>query len=241
MDCIAIGAHPDDVELFAGGFLALCAQRGYRIGIVHLTRGERGTRGSPDERRTEALAAAEALSIPSENVAFLDLGDALLDNTEDNRLEIVRVLRRWRPRFVLHHNPFDRHPDHRKACRLVEEAFFYSHLAKIETDAPPHAPTGRFMFLNNSHAGQIPAFIVDISGEVFERKMAAIRAYRSQFHNPDRKGEETYISSMEFLEQIEVRARYFGGMIGAKHGEAFQAPEPLAFSDPSCLIGAREE
>ncbi len=235
MDLVAIGAHPDDVELFAGGLLAKCVDRGYEVGLIHLTRGERGTRGTPGERRLEALDAARVLGLGEDHVVFLDLGDTLLENTEANRLKVIGALRRWSPRLVLHPHPFDRHPDHRKANRLAEDAYFYCHLARVETGTPPFRPQGRLLFFNHSAPDRPPSFIVDVTDH-FERKMDALRAYRSQFHNPDYPAEETYISSKEFHEQIEVRARYFGGLIGVRYGEPFFLPDPLAVDDPVTLI-----
>lgn len=235
MDLVAIGAHPDDVELFAGGLLAKCVAQGREVGLVHLTRGERGTRGSAPERRAEALEAARALGVGEDRVSFLDLGDTLLENSEKNRLEVIQVLRRWRPRLALYHHSFDRHPDHRKANRLVEDAFFYCHMPRLETAAPPFRPRGRLLFFNNSIPEQPPSFIVDVT-DFFDRKMESVRAYRSQFHNPDYPGEETYISSPDFLESIEVRARFFGGLIGVRYGEPFFSPDPLSVEDPLTLI-----
>jgi len=238
MDLVAIGAHPDDVELFAGGLVAKCVEHGHEVGVIHLTPGERGTRGSSQERRQEALNAAKVLGIEPDRVVFLDLGDTLLENTEPNRLAIIEVLRRWRPRLVLQPHPFDRHPDHRKASRLCEDAFFYSHLTRVGEGQPPHRPEGRLMYLNNSVPDVSPSFIVDIT-EFFDRKMEAIGAYRSQFFNPDYGAEETYISAHEFHEQIQVRARYFGGLIGVRYGEPFVLPVPLAVDNPVALLLSR--
>lgn len=238
MDLVAIGAHPDDVELFAGGFLAKAVADGYEVALAHLTRGERSTRGTPEERRVEAHDAARALGVDASHVDILDVGDTRVENTEENRLAVIRLLRHRRPRLVLYAHPLDRHPDHRKASRLVEDAFFYSHLAKIDTGQEPFRPEGRFQFFNNSIPAEPPSFIVDVT-ETFGRKIEALRAYRSQFHNPDYPGEETFISSRFFFEQIEARARYFGGQIGVKYGEPYHLPQPPAVADPIALLNAR--
>ena len=235
LDLLAIGAHPDDVELFAGGLVADCARRGYAVGIAHLTRGETATRGTPEERRREALEAAKILGVPPERVAFLDLGDALIENTPVNRLEVVRLLRRFRPQLVACHHPVDRHPDHRKASRLVEDALFYARLDRIDTGQPPHKPHGRFLFHNNSLPPEPPSFIADVTAG-FSQKLEALRAYRSQFHNPDYEGEETYISSQGYFEQIEVRARYYGGFIGARFGEPYSLVQPVGVRDPIAFL-----
>ncbi len=235
MDLVAFGAHPDDVELFAGGFIAQSVAQGYEVGLVHLTRGERGTRGTPEERRAEALQAAQVLGVGEDRVAFLDLGDTLVENTEANRLEVIRVLREWRPRVVLHGHPLDRHPDHRKGCLLVQDACYYSGLARVETGQPPWRPEKRLEFLNNTLPSEPPAFIVDIT-PFFPRKIESLRAYRSQFHNPDYDGPQTFISTREFFDQIEVRARFYGGQIGVRYGEPFMTTSPLGLTSPLALF-----
>ena len=235
MDLAVFAAHPDDAELFAGGLIARCVDLGYDVGICHLTRGEMATRGTPEERHTEAQAAARALGLSMGRVEALDLGDTRLDNNEENRLQIIRVLRKWRPRVVAYHHSYDRHPDHRKASQLVNDAFFYSHLRSLNTGQEPFRTQGRFQFFNNTLPDRAPSFIVDVS-DVFERKVEAIKAYRSQFHNPEyqgaQSGEETFISSPEFFEMIEVKARFWGGMIGVRYGEPYVAPDPIGVADP---------
>lgn len=239
MDLVVFAAHPDDAELFAGGLIARCIDLGRDVGICHMTRGERGTRGTPALRYGEAGAAARALGLPMGRMKVLDLGDTLLENTEANRLEIIRVLREWRPRIVACHYPHDRHPDHRKAAAIVGDAFFYSHLRMIDTGQERHRAAQRIHFFNNTTPAEKPSFILDIS-DVFERKMAAIRAYQSQFHNPEYRASheenQTFISSPEFFEQIEVKARFWGGMIGARYGEPYLAPEPLGVLDPFSIF-----
>jgi bacillithiol biosynthesis deacetylase BshB1 len=237
-DCVAFGAHPDDSELFAGGTLVQCARRGARVGIVHLTRGERGTRGTPEERRAEAIAAADVLGIPEANVHLLDLGDGRIENTEENRLVLIDLIRRLRPRAVLHHHPEDRHPDHRRAAELVADACYLAGVGGFRTDHPPFRPDARFMYLNNRTLSVSPTFVVDVS-DVFESKRQALAAYASQFYNPEYPGAETYISSPEFAEQIVVRARYYGGLIGVRYGEPFVSPLPLPVTDPLALVVPR--
>jgi bacillithiol biosynthesis deacetylase BshB1 len=235
VDIVAFGAHPDDVEILAGGLLALSVRQGREVGIVHMTRGERATRGNPEERRKEALEAAGRLGVGAERVTILDLGDTLLENTPANRLEVVRVLRQWRPRIVLHHHPHDRHPDHRKSSVLVADAFFYAGLSQIETGQPPHRPSSRLLFFNNTIPDESPSFVVDVT-ETFQQKIQALRAYESQLYNPDYPGTETYISSPEYFEQIEVRARHFGGLVGVRYGEPYRATSPLVIRDLSVLF-----
>lgn len=232
MDCLVIGAHPDDAEIFAGGLIVRCARAGHSVGVLHLTRGECGTRGSVEERRTEAAESARILGLPADHMRMLDLGDARLENTESNRLAIIRVLREWRPRLVIHHDPkIDRHPDHGKAGALARDAVFYARLKALDTGQPPFAAAGRMTFQYNGPASVSPSVVADIT-ETFAAKMEALRAYRSQFYNPSYGGEETYISSREFMEQIEVRARFFGGLIGVRYGEPFWATAPLLVRNP---------
>jgi len=159
----------------------------------------------------------------------------LLENNETNRLEIIRILRRWRPKLVISHHPEDRHPDHRKASQLVEDAFFYSGLRKIDTGQEPWRAPMRLEFYNNSAPDRQPSLIVDVS-DSFSRKMDAIHCYKSQIYNPQYEGEQTYISSPEYLEQIEIRARYFGGQIGVHYAEPFHAVSPLCVQDPLTLM-----
>ncbi len=237
LDSLVVGAHPDDAESFAGGLIALCVRRGYSVGILHLTQGERATRGTVEERFAEAAGAARALGVDQDKVKILNLGDTLLENSEANRLEIVRILRDWRPRIVVHHSPRARHPDHRKSHELVNDAFFYCRVGGLDTGQPPFTPTSQLQFLNNALSREIPPFIVDIS-ETFEQKLAAIRAYKSQFYNPEYSAPETYISSEEYYEQIEVRARFYGGLIGVRYGEAYLSDGPLPLADPIAVLAS---
>ncbi|MFW6303309.1 MAG: bacillithiol biosynthesis deacetylase BshB1 [Candidatus Sumerlaeota bacterium] len=231
MDLVAIGAHPDDIELFAGGTIAKCARNGWEVGIITLTRGEMASRGTPGERLEESREGARILGVEEEHLAVLDLGDTLLENTAENRKALIRQIRRWQPRIWLYLHPFDRHPDHRKASKIVEDAFFYCHLANLDVPEEPYYPGGRFRCFNNTAPEEMPSFFVDVS-DTFETKLEALRAHRSQFYNPEYQGVETYISSRDFFEHIKVRARYFGGLAGVRYAEAFSAPQPLLFDDP---------
>jgi bacillithiol biosynthesis deacetylase BshB1 len=242
LDLLAIGAHPDDVELFAGGLIAAAVARGQRVGIAHLTRGELGTRGSAEIRTREATEAARILGLdPDRQLAFLDLGDTLIENTEVNRLAVVHLLRAWRPRVVLFPHPEDRHPDHGKTHRLVRDALFYSHLPRVAPGQSAHRPEAHLLFQSNTPPAHPADVIVDITA-TFERKLAAIQAYRSQFHNtsalPDSvlTGEQTFISTPEFLAQIEIRARFYGGLIGVRYGEPYHLDGPVAVGDVVGLL-----
>ncbi|MDX1382835.1 MAG: bacillithiol biosynthesis deacetylase BshB1 [Thermoanaerobaculia bacterium] len=235
LDLVAVGAHPDDVELGCGGTLALAVSQGLAAGIVHLTSGEAGTRGTPERRRAEAAAAAEALGVGE--LAFLDCGDGGLRRGPEEEDALIELFRRWRPEVVLGPPVDDRHPDHRRAHALVRDAFFYAGLAKRRPDVgAAHRPGAHFHYL--AHDLQVPTFIVDVTS-VWARKMAALDAYESQLH---RAGQEavaeppTKVSSREFRRAVEGRARELGMVIGVPYGEGFTANGPLAVSRPWELV-----
>lgn len=227
LDVLAIGAHPDDAELGCGGTLAVLAATGRQIGIVHLTRGERGTRGTPEEREAEARAAGAALGAAT--VELLDCGDGSLRHGEAEEDALIAVLRRYRPEIVLGPAPADRHPDHGRAHRLVADACFYAGLRK-RARGEPHRPAAVFSYMQ--HDPFEPRFIVDV-GAGWERKLAALAAYDSQLYRPgDARTEPmTKVSSPEFARSLEGRARHFGLLIGAAYGEPFWSPLPLAVKD----------
>ncbi len=234
LDVLAIGTHPDDVELSCGGTVALLAEQGKEVGILHLTRGERGTRGTVEERKVEAQAAADALGAAW--MAFLDCGDGGLRRGEAEEDSLIEVLRAWRPEILLGPPASDRHPDHGRAHRLVADAAFYSGLAR-RGQGQPHRPGAVFSYMQ--HHPFEPAFIVDVT-EVWEKKIAALAAYDSQLHQPEKSdGRDepmTKVSSPEYYLAIEGRARHYGQMIGAAFGEPFRSPLPLAIRDVMQLL-----
>lgn len=233
LDVLAIGSHPDDVELGCGGTLALLAGQGRQVGILHLTRGERGTRGTPEQREREAERAAAALG--AAELAFLDCGDGALRAGDAEEDALIEVLRRWRPELVLGPTPRDRHPDHERAHRLVAAACFYAGLANRGSGGPPHRPAAVFSYMQ--HDPFDPTFIVDVTS-VWERKMEALAAYRTQLFQPGESDQDearqeddqpmTKVASREFRLAVEGRARHFGLMIGAEMGEVFWSRLPLA-------------
>lgn len=255
LDVLAIGPHPDDVELGCGGTLALAAQQGRRVGILHLTRGERGTRGSPEQRLVEAERAAAALG--AVELAFLDCGDGGLRRGEPEEDALIEVLRTWRPELVLGPPARDRHPDHERGHRLVAAASFYSGLAARGNRAmAAHRPAAVFSYMQ--HHSFEPSFVVDVTA-AWEAKMSALAAYRSQLYQPrepgtaggDAAGDSppetgaggaaagglpTKVSSREFRLAVEGRARHFGQLIGAELGEPFLSPLPLAVADLMALL-----
>jgi bacillithiol biosynthesis deacetylase BshB1 len=251
LDVLAIGAHPDDAELGCGGTVALLAARGRRVGLLHLTGGEAGTRGTARGRRREAERAAEALG--AAHLEFLDCGDGGLRGGADEEDALIEVVRRLRPELVLGPAPSDRHPDHGRAHRLVEAACFYAGLAGRRVgarpgprgrrsgparrggSAEPHRPAAHFSYMQ--HDPFEPSFVVDVTA-AWAAKMAALDAYESQIHRPgsERAGPPTLVASEPFRLAVEGRARHFGVLVGATFGEPFLSRLPLAVGDPLDLL-----
>ncbi|MBR9975608.1 MAG: bacillithiol biosynthesis deacetylase BshB1 [Bacteroidetes bacterium] len=223
LDMLAFAPHPDDAELYCGGTLLLNARAGRRTGIVDLTRGELSTRGDLATREVETAEATRLLGLACRENLGLPDGD--IANTLDHRITVVRVVRRWRPAVVLLPWPRDRHPDHEHASLLVREALFAAGLRRIETFGDDGVaqeafrPSRTYYYMLTEDF--TPAFTVDI-GAVFDDKLAAIRAYRTQFHTGEpSEGPQTYISTPDFLESLIARSRRLGFHIGATHGEGF--------------------
>lgn len=238
LDALAFGAHADDVELACGGTLIKLTDLGHRIGVVVLTRGEMGSRGSARIRAREFADAAGIMGLSAHQM--LDIPDAKVEATWENKLEIIRVLRAHRPKIVFAPYWVDRHPDHEQASLLVRQASYLSGLKNLETGQPPFRPRrvvyyqGRFEF--------VPSFIVDISASQ-ARKMRAVRAYRSQFRRPARNGLEgdgTFIGRPGFLADIEARDRHFGAAVGVRYGEPFLVREAIRLDDPVKLFGPED-
>lgn len=234
-DILFFGAHPDDIELSAGGTVAKTVKDGLRVALVDLTRGEMGTRGTPQTRKREALQSAKILGA-SERIQ-LDFGDGNLRTGREQELEIIEILRRTRPALVVAPYPDDRHPDHSRAGRIVTEASFYAGLRALETGLPAHRPQTVIYYLQNYHVE--PTFVVDVTSS-WKTKMRAVAAFKSQFYDPSSKEPKTKISDPKFLELIEGRGMHFGGMIGAHYGEAFVTKQPPRISDLMTAYGGRE-
>lgn len=226
VDVLAISAHPDDVEMTCGGTLVQLKASGRRFGIVDLTGGEMGTRGTGETRRREAERAAEILG--AEFRETLDFGDGGLATTRANELALMDVIRREKPRIVLTPYPDDRHPDHARAGRLVTDAAFYAGLRKIETEHAAHRPQQTIYF--STSIAHEPHFVVDIT-PAFETRRAAIRAFASQFHNEASAEPETVLSQRMFLEAIDARARHYGYLVGVEFGEGFRTKRPPRIAD----------
>lgn len=224
-------AHPDDVELTCGGTLLATVALGRRVGIVDLTAGETGSRGTVDIRAAEAQHASRILGVSvREN---LRLPDAHLMNTPESREAVIRAIRRHRPTIVITHARQGRHPDHIAAAQLVRDACFLSGLRNLVTDVPPFRPRKVLHAMSFREDNIDPSFVVDISG-VFEQKLAAIRCYHSQFDGLTQAG-EVYPNGEPLPDIIRHQAAHYGTMIRARYGEPFHTTETLRVSDITAL------
>lgn len=226
VDVLAIGPHPDDAELLCGGTLAKCADQGYRTGILDLTRGELGTRGSAEIRGAEAERAAAVLGVAVRVNA--DLPDAAVFNTSEQRVRIVGLLRELRPRVVILPFPRGRHPDHRLAAQLCRDACFLAGLRRYGA-GEAHRPVKILYALSFREDPVKPTFVVDIEAQ-FSRKLEAIRCYASQFEGVIQAG-EAFPTGQPFQELIEVQNRHYGSLIRTGFGEPFFTDETVAVED----------
>ena len=240
LDILAITAHPDDVELCCAGTLLAQIALGKKVGIVDLTRGELGTRGTPEGRIQEGIDAARILGVEVRENA--GLADGFFKNDEAHQKAVIPFIRKYRPEIVITNAIDDRHPDHGRGAALVAEASFYSGLRMIKTfdeqgnEQQAWRPKQVFHSIQDRYI--TPDFIVDIT-EFHDKKIQAIKAFKSQFHVPEYKGEgepQSYISSPEFLEFIIARAQEMGHAIGVKYGEGFTTARKLGVRDLSVFI-----
>lgn len=228
---VAFAPHPDDAELLCGGTLAKAADAGHRAGIVDLTRGEMGTRGSAETRAAEAAAAADILGLAHrEN---LGLPDAGLHDTDEQRRIVVAALRRLRPRVVILPYWHGRHPDHGAASTLVRNACFLAGLRKYGDGGEPVKPEKLLFASAFRDHDSTPTFVVDVT-PTFARKMDAIRCYKSQFDGRD-EGGEVFPTGRDFHASVEGRFAHYGSLIQTRYGEPFVTIEPLAVSDVTSL------
>lgn len=224
LDVLAFGAHPDDTELCCSATLAKLVKQGKKIGVVDLTRGEMGTRGTPENRLLEAKEAADILGLSvREN---LGLPDTRLENSREHQLLIIAVLRKYKPDVCIITAPKDRHPDHGNATLLLTDALFYSGLQMMTTineDGTPQAPWRPHHILHYMQDTPFePDFIMDVT-DTFDLKLKAILAFKSQFNVVEKDDQpETYISSTSFFDGMKARGRYFGQRIGVEYGEPFK-------------------
>lgn len=239
VDILAIGVHPDDIELSCSGTLINEIKRGKKVAIVDLTEGELGTRGTAQTRYEEAANAAMIMGVQArEN---LKMRDGFFKNDEVHQLQLIQIIRKYRPSVVFANALQDRHPDHGRAGQLIAESCFLAGLQKIETvdtagkKQDKWRPAYIFHYIQDRF--QEPQFLVDITA-VFEQRMQAIRAYTTQFHNPQATQEEpqTYISSKSFLEAIVARARLLGKRIGVEYAEGFTCVKSIGVANLDAFI-----
>ena len=236
LDILVLAAHPDDAELAVAGTIVSAIAKGKKVGIVDFTHGELGTRGTPEIRLAESVAATDILGIQiRENIG---LADGFFMNDQASQLKLIEVIRAYQPDIVLANALEDRHPDHGKGAQLAIDACFLSGLRKIETfrngeHQTEWRPKQIFHYIQDRYLE--PDFVVDVT-EHWKTKEAAIRAFRSQFFDPKSNEPASYISSPEFLNFIEARAREMGHKIGVTYGEGFQTQKTIAIQDLSSLI-----
>lgn len=236
LDILAVGAHPDDVELGCGATLAKEIALGKKVGILDLTRGELGTRGSAEIRKKEAEEAARILKVQiRENTAF---SDAFFVNDKEHQIEVIKIIRKYKPDIVLCNAVDDRHIDHPKGSKLVSDACFLSGLRRIETsfdgkNQEHWRPKNVYHYIQWKSIK--PDFVVDVSGFI-DVKMEAVKAYKSQFYNENSKEPESPISSKNFLESVLYRAKDLGRLIGTDYAEGFTAERNIAVASLEKLI-----
>ncbi len=230
-ELLAIGAHPDDVELGAGGSLLLAKAAGHKTAICHLTKGEMGTRGTVEQRALEARAAAEALGV--DDLTILGLPDGRVTADVEAKDRLIRLFRRLRPRIVLAPYWEDLHPDHAASGELVRQVRFLSGLERWETGQEPWRPEAVLFYM--SHNPVAPSIVVDIS-EHFDAKKKAAACYRSQFHREESAERRTFISGENFWDWWEGRALYWGHFIGVRYGEPYFVDGPIPTRSPTELF-----
>ena len=235
LDVLIFAAHPDDAELSMGGTIAQFTSIGLKVGVVDLTKGEMSTRGNLKIRAMETAAASKILKLKMrEN---LDFKDGSISSTESSLKKMVTQIRKYKPKIVFAPYFNDRHPDHIDASSLVKRAVFKSGLEKFTTtnsgkSQSPFRPQKIFYYMQTYLF--LPSVIIDIS-EHFENKMKAVLAFKSQFHNPALKKEDTFISRPGFLEYVEARAKFYGFQIGKRYGEPFYCEEAIEYDFSNLL------
>lgn len=236
LDILAIAVHPDDVELGCAGTLMVHARQGMKVGVVDLTRGELGTRGTPELREQEAQAAAKIMGLEvREN---LGLADGFFRNDTMEQMAIITAIRKYRPDIVLANAMDDRHPDHGRAGKLIADSCFLAGLRKVETMAdgqPQEAwrPKQVFHFLQDRY--HEPDFVIDISA-VMEQKLDAIKSFSSQFLAPKDHEPQTYISGSGFFDSVIYRAKMLGKMVGVEYAEGYTSAKMIGIRNFADMI-----
>ncbi len=231
LDVLAFGAHPDDVELSCAGTILQLVRSGRKVGVVDLTRGELGTRGTPELREQEAREASRILGLSCrEN---LGMRDGFFENDPEHQLQVVRMIRKYQPELILCNAITDRHPDHSRGAALVARAAFLAGLLKVETDdngtsQAPWKCRALYHYIQDRY--DTPDFVVDVAA-VWKERMEAVLAFRSQFYNPESNEPETPISSREFLAYLEAKAAVFARPAGLTYAEGYIASRTPAVED----------
>lgn len=235
LDVIVFAAHPDDAELSMGGTIAKLTENNLKVGIIDFTKGELGTRGTPELRKKEAEKASIILKI--EKRENLHIPDGNIEDNKENLINVITVIRRYKPKIIFCPYFNDRHPDHIDASNLVKRTMFRSGLKQIKTSdkgtlQDAYRPMKLFYYMQTYTFE--PSFIIDIS-DTFKKKMKAIKAFSSQVHNPKSREPETFISKPDFLRYVESRASFYGFQIGKSYGEPFFCEEKIELDFISLL------
>lgn len=236
LDVLAFAAHPDDVEISSGGTVAKLVAAGKKVGIIDLTKGELGSRGSGEIRLEEAKAASEVLGLSARH--NLGLADGFFEDSDTTQLLVIEQIRKYRPDVILCNSVTDRHPDHGRASEVVSRASFLSGLRKVETfeDGNPQEfwrAKAVYHYIQDYHIE--PDFVVDVTDH-FDKKMEAIRAFASQFHDPNSSEPQTPISGDDFFDFLKSRAMQLGRPIGVKYAEGFTSERYVGVDDLTDLI-----
>jgi N-acetylglucosamine malate deacetylase 1 len=234
-DLLFIGAHPDDLDLCCGGTIAKAARDGVSTGMLELTYGEMGTRGTPQIRKREGRASARILGVRFREQ--LDFGDGGLRTGREEELQLIDYIRRVRPKLLFAPWPDERHPDHVRAGRIVTDCWFYAGLRQVHTKFPAYRPQAVLYYLQ--HFMVTPSFVVDVS-DTWKTKMKAIAAFKSQFFNPKSTEPKTNLADKKFLDMIDARGRHFGALINVAYGEPFVTKQPPRVDDLIAAYAGRE-
>ena len=231
LDILVFGAHPDDVELGCAGTILKHIKQGLKVGIIDLTNGELGTRGTSLTRNSETKKATKVLGVHiREN---MDFKDGFFENNESNRIDLIKKIRKYQPEIVITNAPSDRHPDHGRASNLTLDSCFLSGLEKIDTSQKVWRPKHIYHYIQFNNI--LPDFVVDISNEM-DKKIESVLCYKTQFYNPNSDESETIISSKDFLESIKYRAKDLGRQSNCKYAEGFITNQNLKVNSLTDLI-----
>ena len=222
VDILVFGAHPDDVELGCGGTVIKLVEQGKKVGIIDLTRGELGTRGTAQSRKVECENATKILGVAVRK--NMDFKDGFFKDDEAHKLALIKKIRKYCPEIVIANAPTDRHPDHGRASQIVVDACFLSGLEKVNTKQKVWRPKAIYHYIQFNHLQ--PDFVIDISRQM-EKKIEAVKAYKTQFYNSDSKETETIISKKGFLESLKYRAQDLGRQANCEFAEGFIAHQML--------------